>query len=97
MISIYIYIYILEDDPRSTPGHLKVLDQIRSIMKFLIVANTVGLTKKLTKNFIFQHPLKSLKVALRVITKNANNVFLPSTSTWKANVKGENKKGTFGF
>ena len=55
---------ILEDDPRSTPGHLKVLNQIRSIMKLLIVASTVGLTKKLTKNFIFQHPLKSLKSGL---------------------------------
>ena len=46
-----LYIDILEDDPRSTPGHLKVLDQIRSIMKYLIVASTVGLTKRLTKNF----------------------------------------------
>ena len=51
---------ILEDDPRSTPGYSKVLDQIRAIMKLMIVASTVGLTK----NFIFQHPLKSLKMAL---------------------------------
>ena len=35
----------LEDDPRSTPGHSKVLDQIRAIMKLMIVVNTVGLTK----------------------------------------------------
>ena len=66
---------LLEDDPRSTPGHLKVLDQIRSIMNFLIVASTVFLTKKLTKNFIFQHPLKSLKVALRVTSENTNSLF----------------------
>ena len=39
-------IYVgLEDDPRSTPGHSKVLDQIRAIMKLMIVVNTVGLTK----------------------------------------------------
>ena len=37
--------YLLEDDPRSTPGHSKVLDQIRAIMKLMIVVNTVGLTK----------------------------------------------------
>ena len=35
----------LEDDPRSTPGHSKVLDQIRAIMKLMIVVSTVGLTK----------------------------------------------------
>ena len=41
------FINILEDDPRSTPGHSKVLDQIRAIMKLMIVVSTVGLTKKL--------------------------------------------------
>ena len=70
-IKLNVLYEVLEDDPRSTPGHLKVLDQIRSIMKFLIVAITEVLTKNLTKNFIFHHPLKSLKV----ISKNTNNVF----------------------
>ena len=39
----------LEDDPRSTPGHSQVLDKIRAMMKIMIVASTVGLTKKLTE------------------------------------------------
>ena len=39
--------FVLEDDPRSTPGHSKVLDQITAIMKLMIVVSTVGLTKKL--------------------------------------------------
>ena len=30
---------ILEDDPRSTPGHLKVLVQIRAIMKLMIIVS----------------------------------------------------------
>ena len=33
---------ILEDNPRSTPGQSKVLDQIRAIMKLIIVVSTVG-------------------------------------------------------
>ena len=37
----------LEDDPRSTPGHSKVVDQIRAIMKLMIVVSTVGLTKEI--------------------------------------------------
>ena len=45
-------IYILEDDPRSTPGHSKVLDQIRAIMKLMIVVSTVGLTEKLLKRYV---------------------------------------------
>ena len=45
-------IYILEDDPRSTPGHSKVLDQIRAIMKLMIVVNTVGLTKMLLRCYV---------------------------------------------
>ena len=36
-ISIY---WRLEYDPRSTPGHSKVLDQIRAIMKLMIVVST---------------------------------------------------------
>ena len=31
---------ILEDDPRSTPGPSKVLDQIRAIMKLMIVVSS---------------------------------------------------------
>ena len=42
----------LEDDSRSTPGHSKVLDQIRAIMKLMIVVSTVGLTKKLLKCYV---------------------------------------------
>ena len=42
----------LEDDPRSTPGHSKVLDQIRAIIKLMIVVSTVGLTKKLLKCYV---------------------------------------------
>ena len=42
----------LEDDPRSTPGHSKVFDQIRAIMKLVIVVSTVGLTKKLLKCYV---------------------------------------------
>ena len=52
---------ILEDDPRSTPGHSKVLDQIRAIMKLMIVVSTVGLTKKLLRCYVdVQKHLKQL-------------------------------------
>ena len=51
----------LEDDPRSTPGHSKVLDQIRAIMKLMIVVSTVGLTKKLLRCYVdVQKHLKQL-------------------------------------
>ena len=45
----YLIILKLEVDPRSTPGHSKVLDQIRATMKLMIVVSTVGLTKNLLK------------------------------------------------
>ena len=51
----------LEDDPRSTPGPSKVLDQIRAIMKLMIVVSTVGLTKKLLRCYVdVQKHLKQL-------------------------------------
>ena len=51
----------LEDDPRSTPGHSKVLDQIRAIMKLMIVVSTVGLTTKLLRCYVdLQKHLKQL-------------------------------------
>ena len=46
------YITPLEDDPRSTPGHSKVLEQIRAIMKLMIVVSTEGLTKKLLRCYV---------------------------------------------
>ena len=45
-INSALFIIILEDDPRSTPGHSKVLDQITAIIKLMIGVSTVGLTKK---------------------------------------------------
>ena len=42
----------LEDDPRSTPGHSKVLDQIGAIMELMILASRVGLTKKLLRCYV---------------------------------------------
>ena len=42
----------LEDDPRSTPGHSKVLNPIEAIMKFMVFASMVcipGLTLELLK------------------------------------------------
>ena len=46
------FIDSLEDDPRSTPGHSKVLNPIRAIMKFTVFASIVcipGLTLELLK------------------------------------------------
>ena len=58
---IFQNMYPLEDDPRSTPGHSKVLDQIRAIMKLMIVVSTVGLTKKLLRCYVdVQKHLKQL-------------------------------------
>ena len=51
----------LEDDPRSTPGHSKVLDQIGEIMELMILASRVGLTKKLLRCYVdVQKHLKQL-------------------------------------
>ena len=36
----------LEDDPRSTPGHSKVLDQIRAIMKLIVSCKYSRFDKK---------------------------------------------------
>ena len=51
-LSINSFISVLEDDPRSTPGHSKVLDQIGAIMELMIVASRVGLTKKLLRCYV---------------------------------------------
>ena len=54
-------ITLLEDDPRSTPGHSKVLDQIGAIMELMILASRVGLTKKLLRCYVdVQKHLKQL-------------------------------------
>ena len=51
----------LEDNPRSTPGHSKVLDQIGAIMELMILASRVGLTKKLLRCYVdVQKHLKQL-------------------------------------
>ena len=45
----------LEDDPRSTPGHSKVLDPIRAIMKLMVIASMVcvpGLTEELLRCYV---------------------------------------------
>ena len=56
-----VFYTILEDDPRSTPGYSKVLDQIGEIMELMILASRVGLTKKLLRCYVdVQKHLKQL-------------------------------------
>ena len=60
MINAYPANYkILEDDPRSTPGHSKVLNQISTIMKFMLFSSTVCILDLTLELLNYEETLKT--------------------------------------